>query len=247
MKDLTIEYRRFFLKRKITRSVPEGWAEITAGQLIAISRLINGDIREDEYLKQFFALPKSVGKHLGPYQKWNVGQLLQFSGAFDPWYVFILELKGLKAPRPRLEGMSFGQFMFVDTYYGDWIKEESPELLNKFVGSLYLPANEIFSTEKTAAYIRNAAQLKGEEKLAITLNYRLVKEWLSNLYPILFPHPEEDPETEKKPAAAATGGWLQVFESIVGDDLIHQEAYFDLPVHTVLRFLTKKIKENAKG
>lgn len=248
MKEIAIEYRWLFVRRKLTRNIPERWEELNARQLIAVAKIALGNIADDAYLHEFGNIPLKVIKRLDTYQKYCIGKLMAFTEGFEPWYKFILMLPGLKAPRPRLEAMTFGQFMFVDTYYSDWVTDSTPELLNKFVGSLYLPKGEAFDTEKTEVYIENAKQLQEAEKIAITLNYRLVKEWLGNLYPMLFPRPDET--EEKKPGKVAppsTSGWLQIFESIVGDDLIHQEEYFNLPVHTVLRHLTKKMKENAKG
>jgi hypothetical protein len=185
---------------------------------------------------------------------WSIGRLLTFTGAFEPWYKFILKFTGLSAPKPRLEGMTFGQFMFVDTYYGDWVgldstqPDQKQELLNKFVGCLYLPERKKFDSEKIALYAENADQLGEVEKIAVTLNYRLLKEWLANLYPLLFPRPADLPEPKEKKVATkpSTTGWLNVFEGIVGDDLIHQEEYFNLMVHVVMRHLSKKIKENGK-
>lgn len=253
MKEIAVEYRWLFLNRKLIRSIPERWEELDAKQLTAVAKIALGKITDDEYLHEFGNIPLKVIKRLDTYQKYRIGKLLAFTEGFEPWYKFILKLPGLSAPRPRLEAMTFGQFMFVDTYYGDWIGFDSAqpdadreENLNKFIGSLYLPEKESFDTEKTDIYIENAKQLQEAEKIAITLNYRLLKEWLSNLYPMIFPRPDETEEKKDKKALPSTNGWLQIFESIVGEDLIHQEEYFNLGVHSVLRHLTKKMKENAK-
>jgi len=251
MKDLAIEYKWFGFRRMVIRQLPERWEELNARQLIAVAKLAQANIGETDYLHEFLDLPKKLVKKLSAFEIWNIGKQITFTEGFEPWYKFILKLKGLAAPRPRLEGMTFGQFMFVDTFYGDWVgfdsaqpANERDDHLNKFVGSLYFPEKEKFDTEKLELYIENSRELPEEVKIAITLNYRLLKEWLSNLYPLLFQRPAETTTEAKQPS---TSGWLTIFESIVGDDIIHQEEYFDLSVHAVLRFLTKKMKENAKG
>jgi len=250
MKEIEIEYRHWFINRKLKRNCPERWEEINAGQLIAIARYSMAEIEEQEYLVKMLDLPRRVAKLLDSYEIYRLKQLITFTEGFEPWYKFILKLPGLSAPRPRLEAMTFGQYMFVETFYEDWIEEPTAEKLNKFAGCLYLPEKEAFDSEKIETYTENAAQLPEEVKIAITLNYRLVKEWMANLYPLIFPRVAESEsssrhqEDDKK--KASTHGWLEVFEGIVGDDLIHQEEYFKLTVHVVLRFLTKKIKENAK-
>lgn len=248
MKDILIEYRRYFMRCSLIRSCPERWEELNERQLIAIARFSMAEIDEQEYLVKFLNIPRRIVKLLDTYEIYRIKQLISFTEGFEPWYKFILKLPGLSAPRPRLEGMTFGQYMFVDTFYNDWLEDPSAELLNKFVGSLYLPEKEAFDTEKIGIYTENAAQLQEDVKIAITLNYRLMIEWMANLYQLLFPRvaAEETKNQDESKKKTDTRGWLDVFEGIVGDDLIHQEEYFMLPVHTVLRFLTKKMKENAK-
>ena len=96
-----------------------------------------------------------------------------------------------------------------------------------------------------------------EEKTAINLNYRLVKEWLCNQYPIIFQKPSDDLETDpvaersrghRGTAAGRSRGsdWVKLYESIVGDDIVNQDKYAALPLHTVFRYLTQKIKENGR-
>jgi hypothetical protein len=40
--------------------------------------------------------------------------------------------------------------------------------------------------------------------------------------------------------------WVKVYESLVGDDIVNQDKYSALPVHTVFRYLTTKLKENGR-
>lgn len=248
MKELELDCSNWLHKRRFKRQLPERWEEVSAKQLIAIAHLSIGDIDDNAFFSQLCDVPVKFVKRLGDFQKWMIGQQLLFTSGYEPWYKFILKLPGLAPPRPRMEGMTFGQLMFVDTFYGDWIEDPSDDNLNKFVGSVYIPAGEKFDSEKVGQYSENAAQLQQAERIAVTLNYRLLKEWLTNLYPTIFVRPEEDPDEDKhkKTSVKNTGGWLVIFESIVGDDIIHQEEYFELSAHTVLRFMAKKIKENAK-
>lgn len=248
MINIELRFKLGFFTQKIKRQLPENWSEITAPQLVAIAHLIRGETSEELFLAKLCNVRTSVIKRMDAYQRYKITQYLQFTKGYEPWYKFIINIPGTRHPRPRLESMTFGQFMFVDSYYSDWCEDQQPQLLNKMVGSLYLPDGEKFDSELTALYQANAAKLPDVTKLAITLNYRLLKEWLTNLYPMIFVKPYDD-GTEKavvQDKKNTSGGWLPVFESIVGDDIIHQEQYFNLPVHNVFRFLNKKIKENAK-
>jgi hypothetical protein len=246
MKEIQIKYKSFFINHTLTRQMPERWAELSEHQLLAVAMLSKGAIPEYEYISEFADVPMKVIKAMGPYQIWNLGKLLTFTAAYDPWYKFIMNLPGLEPPKPNLEGMTFGQFMFVDTFYSDWAKDGEAAQLNNFVGALYLPKGEAFNTNKMGEYSDTAQQHVNEwAKIAITLNYRLVKEWLCNLYPTIFPRTDGE-SPAKKTETPNTNGWLQVFEGIVGDDIVNQEKYFELGVHDILRHLARKIRENAK-
>jgi len=56
---------------------------------------------------------------------------------------------------------------------------------------------------------------------------------------------KEDSEKEDVKKVKQSG-WLKLFESLVGEDLINRDRYAELPVNTVFRHLTTKYKENAK-
>ena len=60
------------------------------------------------------------------------------------------------------------------------------------------------------------------------------------------PNPDEKKDEKKKENTKNTG-WIKVFDSIVGDDIINSERYATMPVHNVFRYITRKIKEDIKS
>jgi len=246
MQEIEIKYRRLWVPLKKKRKIPNRWSEISVEQLIAIAEHYLGIAKEYELLAAMCDVSKRLVKRLPVYYRYKLAQQIEFITDYKAYNTFIIKHIGnFYAPKPRLEGVSFGQFMFADTYYNDWCMDGKDEDLNKFVACLYLPKNYTFDSNLLYAFEKRASRLEPEIKYAITLNYRLIKEWLTEKYPLIFEKPEAD-EKKKKKAAAVGNGWVKIFESIVGDDIIHQDNYARLPVHVVLKFITSKIKENAK-
>jgi hypothetical protein len=252
MKSVQLQYKTLGITRKISALLPERWDELTADQLVLISSDYITTVDETEILCGMLGIKKSIAARLDSFQRFCIAMELQFMDNFKPHYSFVIrKLNWLNAPRPRLEGMSFGQFMFVDTYYEVAITSEDPEHLNKFIACLYLPEGKPFNEqliEDRANYIK--LFFKPEEKTAISLNYRLVKEWICERYPLLFRKSSVAELADAKPVAEHSrsqgSNWVKVYESLVGDDIVNQDKYSALPVHTVFRYLTSKLKENGK-
>lgn len=248
MKSIEFRYKTIGITRKISALLPERWDELTTNQLVLISRNYLTEVDETEILCSMLGIKRSIAAMLDDFQRFCIAMELDFMDNFKPHYAFIIhKLNGLSAPRPRLEGLSFGQFMFVDTYYEVAITSDDPEHLNKFIACLYLPEGKPFNEqliEDRTDYVK--LLFKPEEKTAISLNYRLVKEWICERYPLLFRKQVAEPVQNKKEKLERGSNWVKVYESLVGDDIVNQDRYAALPVHTVFRYLTQKLKENGR-
>lgn len=248
MKPVELQFRTFGIVRKISASLPESWVELTSKQLVLIARNYISDVEETEMLSGLLGIKKSIVVMLDNYQRLRIAMELNFMEDFKPHYAFVIpKLNRLACPRPRLEGMSFGQFMFADSYYEVAITSEDPGHLNKFIACLYLPEGKLFNEhliEDRTDYVN--LFFKPEEKTAISLNYRLVKEWICERYPLLFRKQMTEPCDTNKDKAQEGSNWVKVYESLVGDDIVNQDKYSSLPVHTVFRYLTAILKENGR-
>jgi len=246
MKTIDLHHKTLGITRKISALLPERWNELTADQLVLIARNYITTVDETEMLSGLLGISKSIASMLDGFQRFCIAVELDFMDDFKPHSAFAIhKLNGLSAPRPRLEGLSFGQFMFVDTYYEVAITSDDPEHLSKFIACLYLPEGKPFNEqliEDRADYIK--LFFKPEEKTAISLNYRLVKEWICERYPLLFRKPIAESVAEQSRSQGSN--WVKVYESLVGDDIVNQDKYAALPVHTVFRYLTQKLKENGR-
>lgn len=247
MKSIAVEYRWFGIKRRVESTIPEHWGELTAEQLIAVAKSSDGSVTDAELLAWMCGIKHEIIMRLDEFPKYMLGKELEFMGEFKPSYAFVLKrVKKLFAPHSRMEGVTWGQFIFADSYYEKAVDDADDEARDKFIACLYLPEKKAFDDkliEDRAEYVKK--HLRDIEKTAISLNYRLVKEWITERYPFIFQKQDDVKEAERAKKAKGTS-WVKIHESIVGDDIINSDKYAKLPMHTVLRFLTSKIKEYAR-
>ena len=249
MIDISVEYPFMRFKRKATGKMPVSWQELTQPQFIAISRVIDGADPDYLFLSVMTGIQSNLLKKLTPYELLKLSEGIDFIGRAGNCYseFIIKQLPGghLTAPKPKLSGLTFGQFIFADAYYNDWCQLLSETSLNKFIACLYLVPGEIFNHENIEQRIISIGKIDLTIRKAIVLNYDLISVWLQKAYPLIFVEHEEGTRREDPPKLKSSG-WVNLFESLVGEDLINRDRYAALPLHTVLRHLTKKFKENAR-
>jgi hypothetical protein len=259
MEKITFEYQPFlFLKyrRKIKGAFPSTFTELTPKQFLAVVKLTNGRISETGFLQIMTGIPKFYIKRSSSFDRYNLMELFAPFTEIKPHSHFIIpEISHYSSifcsPKYRLAQVSFGQFIFIESYFTDYQNDEKNTLaLHKFVASLYLIKNQPFSQQEIAANAAIISKVKPEILQAIVLNYVLVKKWLAESYPMLFQQDDEpDDDTEapiKKHRKPANSQWLKIFENVVGDDLVNHDRYALLPIHTVLRWMTMRIVDNMK-
>ena len=261
MRELSMTYRSFGVRREIIRRVPQKWEELTPSQFLLVSRFYLQETDESSFLKEFYSLPSGV--IADSYYRYNLSELLEFiSDCRVRMDRFILSgVSGLKAPGERLKGMCFEHFMHVDTAFNRYARDGKDASLDTFISMLYLKDNEyivlpaggkngLFSRQKPLILqkrLAEVAKIDRHVKYAIFLNYVFVKRWLSKAFPFLFPL-NEDPEPEKnnKKPTAPSVNWLDIFDAFVGDDVAVMEKYQAMPVATAFRLLNKRIRDAQK-
>lgn len=229
-------------KARIHRlSHPSKWEEVTPKQMKAIAKLLTGEIKEDKLLSIFLSCPRRIVRKLDDYAKYKLSDLMTFIAVKQPIDQFIIsKFRGRKAPEKRLKDLSFSEFMFIDTLFSDYSESENDTfLLRKFVGCLFRRHKRGIRPEFDGNIdFEWTKRMKPWEMHAAVLNYGLVRAWLEKSYPAVF--------AEKKGSKSKGNGWVDVFDSIVGDDIVHSDEYASKPAMEVLRFLNKKIIESRK-
>jgi hypothetical protein len=240
---IAIEYRPvniLSITRRKELSLPEHWRELTPVQLENIGYVFSGAMPEVRQISLFLGVSLFFATRLDSWQRFCILKQLRFLNSIEICDRFIIPKIGkLKGPKPLLQNVTFGAFMFGDTYFQQWLEGNKIEDLNKFIACFY--TNDKFFDDKIesdSAYISKKSMAKRD---AIALNYKLIREWLGQSYPFVFE--KVDQEDKKKPSK----GWVGVFDAVVGDDLVNQERYAEKPLSQVLRFLNRKRKEYLKS
>ncbi len=245
--DISITYPFLIFKRKASGKAPTSWEELTERQFIAISRTIHGSAPDFRFLSVLTGIDQSLLKKLHPFDLLKLTEGIEFVGkAGNSHFEFIIrEIAGTDfvCPKPKLGAMTFGQFIFADAYYNDWMATKNETALTNFVASIYLLTGEKFDSETIPERVWTIINLDIDIRKAIAFNYGLILVWLQKCYPLIFQESSGDGIAQKPQSQS---GWLKLFDSLVGEDLINRDRYADLPVHTVFRHLTTKYKDNAR-
>ena len=238
---ITIEYKPFgfFRRRKLNTWLPEQWREMTPKQIAAIPRIQNGKIDDSKLLQIFLGIKRSIAKRIGSYQKYCILRNLKYIAKSEPVGTFkIKKIVGFKPPGDHLEGITFGAFIFGDTYYQDYIAGKKEDL-NRFIACFYycwLGFNDK-KIERNARII-GLGDLSTRE--AIAINYALIREYLAKAYPHVFQKAEKNKLNKSR-------GWVAVFDRLVQNDFGNQDKYALFPVSTVFRHLNNLLKEQYKN
>lgn len=228
--------------------IPDTWEEMNSAQLLAVCRTINGEI--DNYtlfLSDYSGISRKMIEKLSPYALYQLaGKTAFVTNKNNMCALFIIQkIKGTRyvAPEPKLERMTFGQFIFAESYYRDWIREQKNEQLFSFIAALYLKRKEKFKYEMIPSRAKRFKSGDIEIFKAIAFNYSMVMNWLEKRYPMIF-RERSDGDTIESESKVERSVWIKCFNSLVGDDLINRDQYARLPVHVVLRYMTGKYLEN---
>lgn len=239
-------------ERTVSGSYPEKWEEVSARQLIAIARNIKGEIDNLSFLHCMTGVNKRLLKKLSAFRLYKINELFNFIADRKEYNSFILNkitIEGLHfyPPHPKLKKMSFGQFIFAETHFGNWQDKHEPAEAARFMAALYLPHDFKFTEDIIEENMHVFKKTDPVTFEAVTLNYLLIKQWLTQIYPLVFQHDDGEAlkngvqKKQRDPMA-----WVKIFETLVGDDLINQDRWAEMPVHNIFRYMSHKIKETIK-
>ncbi|MBA4411126.1 MAG: hypothetical protein C0397_17125 [Odoribacter sp.] len=255
MISIKVSYRPFpFLwKRNCKAEVPQNWSEINAMQLKSIVKLYDDKVSEISFLATLTGLKRHILKNMTNYERFKLMEILEFIGSLKPYHQFIIRkiytsITGptLFSPEGKLKGVSFGQFIFSDTYFANYQESQNPDDLNKFIVSLYLRKNEKFDEKLINERYQKLSSLDENTRQAILLNYQLMHEWLTEAYPLIFQKVQQQVESNEDKKPRNSNNWVKVFQNFVGDDIVHDHLWAEKPVNTILSYMTRKYKENAR-
>lgn len=237
-----LEYRPFAfipLVRRVEKRLPSRWSEMKPDQIIAIPSLQRDLLDDRKILQIFLGIKRSIAKRIDNYQILHILRNLKYIREPEPLGSFVIKkIMGFNAPDDNLKGITFGAFIFADTYYQNYLGGKREDLA-RFIACLYTDRKGFNEKliERHAKIIRGAGFTTCE---AIAINYALVREWLARAYPYVFQKVEQGKADKSK-------GWVGIFDMLVENDLGNQDKYAQLPVSTVLRYLNNRTKNYYKN
>ena len=244
MRQMNIQYRKWGILHRIRREIPSSWSELNAAQFVAIVALSQQRIDDYRFFQLFFGLNRTVMERIDPFLLYRLSETLGFLRDRQVWHTdfFISQVGPLRAPGRMLAGMSFHQFITVDTYYSWYAATDNPLYIDKCVAALYLREGESFvptegEVPNMEQRLKEVERIDFTTKMAILLNWSLIKMWLSRTFSSLFP---TSGETDGKPRPAE---WLTLFDAFVGDHIADIDAYKALPCMDAFRILNRRIRE----
>ncbi len=231
----------------ILLKVPTRWDELSPTQFLCVNHLMHEKWNMEQFFCKFFPIKQKVLHGLDGFQIFKLSEQIEFlSDTTLPCNVWIIpRFDQYRRPQPNLEGVTLQQWMMVDTYFSRYISSGKEEYLNYAIAALYLRKGVRFSGKRTVNIKKEARRISRIDpikKEAIFLNYVLIKNWLSKSYPYLFPVNI----VSKKGKKIKGTDWLEIFDTLVGDDLPQIDDYKIIMANDAFRIMNRRIKDAKK-
>ena len=243
-------------KKTVTCQVPEHWNELSVSQFKAIVDKTYCELDDVAFYARYFGITEDIVHSIDIYYVYVLGSLLKFTREMKGSTKFLVpsvRLFGPKpltvvSPSPALAGMSFMQFMMIDTFYTWYGQTKDRKHLVDMCCCCYLKEDENFF-EMEMDERRKSWSLCGENDLfSVLVQWSLIKAWLSASYPYLFSSKEGgQPATSKNGKVVLNNTWLEIFDSLVEEDLTRIDTYKRLACMDVFRIINRKIKNSKQN
>ena len=252
--------------KRIACAVPERWDEVSAEQLLALAGLDVGSIDGSEFYARYFGIRREVVDGLDLYALFVLNGLVeQLSvlpdgerhGGLRRFLVpsYVLGGRRFVCPADGLSGMSFQQFMTVDTFFTWYLETDERRFLLQMCSCLYLEEGEDFFElqleERMKVWGRCDTATDRTDGAAVLrsvlMQWGMVKRWLAGAYPFLFPVAVVQQQTVRGGRKVASNVWLEIFDVLVQDDLTRIDSYRKLACMDVLRILNRRLKNDRMG
>lgn len=235
-------------KRTMERSLPTHYREMSAKQFYALTQLAKNYISEDTFYMQYLGVSAKVLKKIDAFQLYMITSRLRIDDRMLNFFV-VKNLGKLVGPEEKLKGMSFQQFITVDTYFGWYCYKDERSYLEMMLANLYIEQGKDFYTGDRTKRMLLIREMKDSELYPAIVNWMMVKNWLAHIYKDLFSASTsvKNVVVQGKEKKQRPGNWLEVFDALVGDNLAFIEEYKHLECMDALRILNSRIKKQKKN
>lgn len=228
--------------KTVSVNVPEHWHEMSERQFKAVCKVSNKDIDDATFYSEFFNIPLVWVNSIDIYYFYVLNSLLGFTRDVEAFSRFLVTKVGdFVSPQPNLNGMSFHQFMTIDTFFTWYLQTNDVKFLDRMCATMYLREGEDFSTIDIDERVKEWQMMAQSDKSALLISWTIIKKWLSRGYPYLFPKGDDDVHQHGSKKISNT--WLEIFDALVQEDLSKIEAYKKVEAMDVIRIVNRRIKE----
>jgi len=262
LRDILIKYRPIpFIPvyRTIKRTFPDKWHELSQEQFMHMARFYENPLPD---LKDKMMLIKHV-LNLSKYAfygftHWQIHNLLPLFDwmeniAFNKVFIqqFNIGDTVFHGPKDGFENLTFDEFIVADTYFVIFLNTKDLKDLSRLTYSLFRPASpsgtrmpiDEFDLDQ---YSDHFNKMNIHLLLAIVFNYRIVRRWLEQAYPLVFPKTDQEEVKQKNQKKISTPKWTTIRRKLANDVIADIPRIGKLPLHTVLADLTERIKNSHK-
>jgi len=232
--------------KKIFRKIPARWDELTPRQLLFIApRLLSNQPLvqiKDEILIKLLRISNKHLRRLNLSQVNGLHRALNFlwreiTPIENPVPVIRLRMQKYTGPRYKMKDISFGQFIYADTFFLRYMSKKDPGDLDKLVATLYCRGEFKASRVDLTAHRRRRYSVA--KKQAILLFFMAGRRHMIDCFPLLFPKKAEA-EQEKK----GTFSWGDVLIALVADYPHEKDKVEKLDVYFAFRYLEEQIRKS---
>lgn len=251
MKEIKFVIRFLGIPIKIVRKIPGTMADLTEKQYLALVRYMNGQIQERQLIAIMYNLSAFLSWVISLKKFWTYKLIesletsCDFSQPADRFFISKLSKTDLFCNSKKFKGISFMQFMFLDTMYTQYLKTQNEQHLYSFIAALYLKTDEAFTDlniEARTAYLEDK-KIDNIAYEAILLNYMMQKKWLSLAYPFMFASNEDNGSSTPKRQQK----WLDIFDAFVGEQIPDTDFYKNMPCMDAFRIINRRMKDYLNG
>lgn len=233
-------------KKVFEAQLPETWNEMTPEQYLAAVDIWNGGIEQNAFLGRVFSIPENVVSSMGEFLKFSLLEQTKWMRTLEKpcsrFFIETLPNSVYKAPGWRLAGVTLERFMLADNYFQRYAISGDEDFLSVFVAALYHA--ERTDRDDMQRKVEYCDTLERKTKIAVFLNFMLIRKWLSMAYPFLFPTADDDDATEEPKAKPKPTDWLAIFDAFLGDDVAFIERYKKMLALDAFRLMNRRIKNS---
>jgi hypothetical protein len=252
MHDIIFKYQpygKLLFKKKVKTSHPENWGELTRLQFEDVVEFISKPKKTDSDFTLLTNSLLSLKDPLTdfPLEIYELQKFLSEKPDFDCWIIKDLEINGdtLNSPDDRFRNITIAQFAFADTFCIQFLRDKKEETLDKMIVSLYHPGKS-FNPDEIEERAIAISKLSPRTKAAILFNYQVIRNWIRDKYPYVFPKPTEKEEKQGSKSLKPHSNWRDFLRSLVNGDYVNEDKILNTLMHTILYDMNKNIEEQKK-